>query len=267
MGRLADQRVRTTGDRIIQRRSYTYRADGHLDSVDELTSGHRRLEVSGDGRVTGVTGVTGVTDLTGVTGVTDATDATAENWSERYAYDEAGNQTSASWPGSDEATGPREYAGTRITRAGRLRYEHDAQGRVVVRQRVRLSRKPETWRYGWDAEDRLVSVTTPDGTRWRYLYDALGRRTAKQRLSTDGATVAEEVVFAWDGDTLCEQSTSMAGSADSVALTWDHDGVKPITQVERRLVDQAEVDRRFFAIITDLVGTPRELVDEQGEVA
>lgn len=32
-------------------------------------------------------------------------------------------------------------------------------------------------------------------------------------------------------------------------------------------MDQAEVDSRFFAIITDLVGTPRELVDEQGEVA
>ncbi|MFJ4853698.1 RHS repeat-associated core domain-containing protein [Streptomyces sp. NPDC088730] len=244
-GRLTDQSVRTPGDRILQHRSYTYRADGHLTSVDELTSGHKRLEVTGDGRVTGVT---------------------AENWSERYAYDEAGNQTTASWPGTDPATGPREYTGTRITRAGRCRYEHDAQGRVILRQKARLSRKPETWRYGWDAEDRLVSVTTPDGTRWRYLYDALGRRTAKQRLSGDGATVAEEVTFTWDGDTLCEQNTSTPGTPESVALTWDHDGVKPVTQVERRLVDQSEVDQRFFAIITDLVGTPRELIDEQGEV-
>ncbi|MFH9666078.1 DUF6531 domain-containing protein [Streptomyces globisporus] len=245
-GRLIDQLVRTTGDRVLQRRTYTYRPDGHLASAEELTGGRKRLEVSGDGRVTGVT---------------------AENWSERYAYDEAGNQTSASWPGAGDASGPREYAGTRITRAGRVRYEHDAQGRVILRQQTRLSRKPETWHYGWDAEDRLVLVTTPDGTRWRYLYDALGRRSAKQRLAEDGATVVEEVTFTWDGDTLCEQTTSTTGSPDSVALTWDHDGVKPVTQVERRLVDQAEVDSRFFAIITDLVGTPRELVDEQGEVA
>ncbi|WP_456294074.1 DUF6531 domain-containing protein [Streptomyces globisporus] len=245
-GRLIDQLVRTTGDRVLQRRTYTYRPDGHLASAEELTGGRKRLEVSGDGRVTGVT---------------------AENWSERYAYDEAGNQTSASWPGAGVASGPREYAGTRITRAGRVRYEHDAQGRVILRQKTRLSRKPETWHYGWDAEDRLVLVTTPDGTRWRYLYDALGRRSAKQRLAEDGATVVEEVTFTWDGDTLCEQTTSTTGSPDSVALTWDHDGVKPVTQVERRLVDQAEVDSRFFAIITDLVGTPRELVDEQGEVA
>ncbi|MFC7872470.1 DUF6531 domain-containing protein [[Kitasatospora] papulosa] len=245
-GRLTDQRVRASGDRILQLRSYTYRADGHLTSVDELSGGHRRLEVTPAGRVTGVT---------------------AENWSERYAYDEGGNQTTATWPGEDHATGPREYAGTRITRAGRVRYEHDAQGRVTLRQKVRLSRKPETWHYGWDTEDRLVSVTTPDGTRWRYLYDALGRRTSKRRLAADGTTVAEEVTFSWDGDTLCEQTTSLAGSPDSVALTWDHDGVKPVTQVERRLLDRAEVDRRFFAIVTDLIGTPRELIDEQGEVA
>ncbi|MFE2451122.1 DUF6531 domain-containing protein [[Kitasatospora] papulosa] len=245
-GRLTDQRVRARGDRLLQRRSFTYRADGHLTSIDELTGGHKQLEVARDGRVTSVT---------------------AENWSERYAYDEAGNQTTATWPGADDATGPREYTGTRITRAGRVRYEHDAQGRVTLRQKARLSRKPETWYYGWDAEDRLVSVTTPDGTRWRYLYDALGRRTAKQRLAGDGATVTEEVAFSWDGDTLCEQTTTIAGSTDSVALTWDHDGVKPVTQVERRLLNGAEVDRRFFAIVTDLIGTPRELIDEQGEVA
>ncbi|MEU5283034.1 RHS repeat-associated core domain-containing protein [Streptomyces sp. NPDC020755] len=245
-GRLTDQLVRTTGDRVLQRRTYTYRPDGHLASAEELTGGRKRLEVSGAGRVTGVT---------------------AENWSERYAYDEAGNQTSASWPGAGDASGPREYAGTRITRAGRVRYEHDAQGRVILRQKTRLSRTPETWHYGWDAEDRLVLVTTPDGTRWRYRYDALGRRSAKQRLAEDEATVVEEVTFTWDADTLCEQTTSTTGSPDSVALTWDHDGVKPVTQVERRLVDQAEVDSRFFAIITDLIGTPRELVDEQGEVA
>ncbi|MFD4143434.1 RHS repeat-associated core domain-containing protein [Streptomyces sp. NPDC058572] len=246
VGRLTDQLVRGADDLTVQRRSYAYRPDGHLTSVDDHLGGRRQLELTQEGRVRGVT---------------------AENWSERYAYDEAGNQTEASWPGGAAASGSREYTGTRIGRAGSVRYEHDAQGRVVLRQKTRLSRKPETWRYGWDAEDRLVSVTTPDGTRWRYLYDALGRRIAKQRLSADGASVAEEVTFTWDGDTLCEQSTHVPGSSKSVALTWDHDGVKPVTQVERRLLDQSEVDRRFFAIVTDLVGTPRELVDEAGEVA
>ncbi|MFB7405635.1 RHS repeat-associated core domain-containing protein [Streptomyces sp. NPDC056202] len=246
LGRPTEQRVRGAGDRIVQQRAYTYRPDGHLTSVDDRLVGRRHLELTPAGRVTGVT---------------------AEGWSERYAYDEAGNQTEADWPGSDVATGSREYTGTRINRAGRIRYEHDAQGRVVLRQKARLSRKPDTWRYGWDAEDRLVSVTTPDGTRWRYLYDAIGRRVAKRRLAADGVSIAEETRFTWDGDLLCEQASGSPDSAESVVLTWDYDGAKPITQVERRLLDQSEVDRRFFAVVTDLIGTPRELVDEQGEVA
>ncbi|MFE9479918.1 RHS repeat-associated core domain-containing protein [Streptomyces spororaveus] len=245
-GRLTDQQVRADDDRTVQHRVYGYRPDGHLTTVDDHLAGRRRFDLTREGRVTGVT---------------------AANWSEQYAYDASGNQTEASWPTDDSAAGPRTYVGTRLTGAGSVRYEHDAQGRVVLRQKRRLSRKPETWRYGWDAEDRLVSVDTPDGSRWRYLYDALGRRIAKQRLSADSSSVAEEVTFTWDGDTLIEQVTHTHGSRETVALTWDHDGVKPVTQVERRLLDQAEIDSRFFAIATDLIGTPRELVDEQGNVA
>ncbi|MER5965847.1 RHS repeat-associated core domain-containing protein [Streptomyces sp. NPDC002057] len=246
MGRVTGQHVRAAGDRTVQQRAYTYRPDGHLTAVDDRLAGPRRFELTGEGRVTGVT---------------------AERWTERYAYDEAGNQTHASWPGAGTAVGAREYAGTRIGRAGAIRYTHDAQGRVVLRQKTRLSRKPDTWRYDWDAEDRLVAVTTPDGVRWRYRYDALGRRVAKRRLADDGVTVVEETLFTWDGDVLCEQSTRTPGTADRVVLTWDHDGLTPVSQLERRLLGDEEVDRRFFAIVTDLVGTPSELVDESGAVA
>src|SRR5690606_40537184 len=83
---------------------------------------------------------------------------------ERYAYDAAGNLTHAPWPAppsSDiEELGDREYSGTLIRRAGKVRYEHDAQGRIILRQRKRLSRKPETWRYFWNADDRLIEVLT-----------------------------------------------------------------------------------------------------------
>ena len=96
-----------------------------------------------------------------------------------------GNQTTASWPtrhAGQDATGDRDYTGTRITRAGHVRYEHDALGRIVLRQKTRLSRKPDTWRYEWNTDDQLTAVTTPDGTLWRYTYDALGRRTTQRRM-------------------------------------------------------------------------------------
>lgn len=140
---------------------------------------------------------------------------------------------------------------------GAVRYEHDVLGRTVLRQKTRLSRKPDTWRYAWDAEDRMSGVTTPDGTVWRYRYDALGRRTSKQRLTPPGE-VAESVLFTWDGTTLCEESVS------PVTLTWTHDGLHPLTQAERVL---GTTDERFFSIVTDLIGTPKELISESGDIA
>ncbi|MFF8996362.1 RHS domain-containing protein, partial [Streptomyces sp. NPDC014983] len=252
LGRLTTQKVTGSAGTLIQHRSYTYRADGNLTGIDDHLSGPRRFDLDATGRVTAVH---------------------ATGWTERYTYDEAGNQTDASWPAAHpgaEATGPRTYEGTRIQRAGNIRYEHDTLGRITLRQKTRLSRKPDTWHYAWDTEDRLVSVTTPDGTRWRYTHDPLGRRTAKLHLASDGSTVLERVTFTWDGTTLCEQTTTSHQLPNPVTLTWDHQGLRPLAQTERITAadaPQQEIDSRFFAIVTDLIGTPNELIDEQGHIA
>jgi RHS repeat-associated protein len=250
-GRLSAQHL-TVNDRSLNHRRYSYRTDGHLASLSDELSGSRTFDLDTAGRVTAVH---------------------AQDWTEHYAYDTAGNQTEASWPASHpghEATGPRTYTGTTLTRAGDVRFEYDALGRVVLRQKTRLSRKPDTWHYAWDAENRLTSVTTPDGTRWRYRYDPLGRRTAKQRLADDGESIAEEIRFTWDGTTLCEQTVHTPDLPHVIAFTWDHRGLAPLSQTERLLTPddrQEEIDRRFFAIATDLVGTPTELIDESGHIA
>ncbi|WP_249374703.1 putative T7SS-secreted protein [Streptomyces sp. I05A-00742] len=251
-GRLTAQTLTSApGTDPLQRRAFTYRPDGCLTGIADSTTGTRTFDLDAAGRVTAVH---------------------AQGWTERYAYDDAGNQTQASWPPEHpgtEARGARTYTGTRIVRAGRIRYEHDAQGRVVLRQKTRLSRKPETWRYSWDAEDRLTAVVTPDGVTWRYLYDPFGRRIAKQRLTPAG-DIAEHVHFTWDGPTLAEQTTTSTALPNPVTLTWDHDGLHPVAQTERISASDApqrDIDRRFFAIVTDLVGTPTELVDEVGATA
>ncbi|MFK4069391.1 polymorphic toxin type 30 domain-containing protein [Streptomyces sp. NPDC029674] len=252
LGRLTRQSLSDMGGNSIQERAYTYRPDGYLTAIEDQLSGRRTFELDAAGRVTTVR---------------------AAGWAEQYTYDEVGNQTSASWPVAHpgrEAVGERIYEGSRLTRAGGVRYEHDALGRIILRQKTRLSRKPDTWRYEWDAEDRLTQVITPDGTRWRYTYDPLGRRTAKLRLSDDGESVVEQVDFTWDGTTLCEQRTTSSKLPCPIALTWDHQGTRPIAQTERKAVadsPQQEVDSRFFAIITDLVGAPSELVDDKGRLA
>ncbi|MFF5012020.1 putative T7SS-secreted protein [Streptomyces sp. NPDC001165] len=251
VGRLTAQTINGPADRLVQYRAYTYRPDGYITRIDDQLGGTRHYDLDPTGRVTTVR---------------------AANWSESYAYDAAGNQTHAHWPDAHpdaEARGSRTYEGTRITRAGSIRYEHDAAGRITLRQKPRLSRKPDTWRYTWDAEDRLTSVITPDGILWRYHYDALARRIDKQRLAADGQTVREQVDFTWDDTTLCEQTTWAEDIPNPVTLTWNHDGFKPLTQTERITaaeIPQHEIDSRFFGIITDLVGAPSEIVDKQGKI-
>lgn len=251
VGRLTTQQVTGAGG-SIQRREYTYRADGYLTRLTDQLSGTKTFDVDPVGRVTTVQ---------------------AAGWTEHYAYDEAGNQTHASWPAphpGQAATGDRIYSGTTITQAGSIRYEQDNLGRITGRQKTRLSRKPDTWQYGWDAEDRLTDVTTPDGTIWRYRYDAFGRRVAKEKLGGDGECVVEKISLVWDGTALCEQTSTSTGGPNAVTLTWEYDGLRPVTQSERlHTVDapQQLIDERFFSIVTDLVGTPVELIDERGAVA
>ncbi|MFD4273941.1 RHS repeat-associated core domain-containing protein [Streptomyces cyaneofuscatus] len=249
MGRLTAQQVTAAG-RSMQSRDYTYRADGHLIGLTDQLAGAKSFKLDAAGRVIAVN---------------------ASNWTERYAYDATGNQTEASWPDShpgQEATGTRDYSGTAITRAGSIRYEHDALGRITLRQKSRLSRRPETWRYEWDAENRMSSAKAPDGSAWQYRYDALGRRITKQHLSPDGHTVVEETTFTWDGITLCEQSTEVQATQDSISLTWNHNGLRPITQSEQIIstaTPQKVIDERFFLIVTESNGSVLDLVDESGK--
>ncbi|MEU1944586.1 putative T7SS-secreted protein [Streptomyces sp. NPDC020125] len=259
LDRMTGQTVTGPANALIQHRAYSYRPDDHLTEIRELTSGTRRFDLDPVGRVTAVH---------------------AHGWTETYAYDAAGNLTHATAPGH-ESSGDREFTGTVIHRAGRTTYEHDAQGRLTRRTRKLLNGQTRTWTYTWNAEDRLTDATTPDGERWHYMYDPLGRRISKQRLAEDG-TVAESVDFTWDGTRLAEQLTP-----EGVATTWDYaPGThRPITQTDqrpsrepveeassllRRLTEttaQSEYDARFYAIITDLVGTPTELVNPDGTLA
>ncbi|WP_413799202.1 DUF6531 domain-containing protein [Streptomyces iranensis] len=241
-------------DRLLQHRTYTYRPDGYLTEIRELTSGTRRFDLDPLGRVTAVH---------------------AHGWTETYAYDTAGNLTHATAP-DHETPGDRSFTGTIIHSAGRTTYEHDAQGRLTRRTRKLLNGQTRTWTYTWNAEDRLTDATTPDGDHWRYAYDPLGRRISKQRLAEDG-TVAESVTFAWEDTRLAEQSTPEGNHT-----TWDYTPAthRPLAQTNHRTLTRQpgesliaefaggpEAQTRFHAVITDLVGTPTELVSPDGTVA
>ncbi|SOD63648.1 RHS repeat-associated core domain-containing protein, partial [Streptomyces zhaozhouensis] len=234
-GRMANQVV-TSENRVILRRAFTYRPDHYLTGVTDTTDSITRYSLDAVGRITAVTTPVAT---------------------ERYVYDAAGNQLVS-------PQGEHDYDGSRVAQAGATRFSYDGAGRTVLRVKTRISRKPDTWQYTWDEEDRLTAVRTPDGAIWRYRYDPLGRRIEKEQLNEQGERTAR-VSFAWSGTELVEQSGTHGCSDRETVLTWDYLGQRPVTQSETST--ERESDKRFYAIVTDLIGTPTELVDTTGNVA
>jgi RHS repeat-associated protein len=235
---------------LLHERSWTYRPDGAVQTSTDM-NGTRNFELDGFGRVTAVT---------------------AAAWSETYAYDSAGNLTLATDTRDTNAptSGPRQVTGTLLRQAGRTSYEYDAQGRLISVLRRTLSGQRKQWTYTYDAQDRMTQAVLPDGQTWRYRYDPLGRRIAKQRLTADGEP-AEEIRFVWDGQLLAEQHHSEAGTATVTVASWDYEPGTwtPIVQRQRtfhRDTPQEAIDEQFHAIVTDLVGTPDELVAPDGSI-
>ncbi|MFE0100181.1 DUF6531 domain-containing protein [Streptomyces sp. NPDC059009] len=254
--RLSSQALHGAGARsaAVQRR-YAHRADGLITSVaDDAAGTSAAYELDVNGRVTAVTGT---------------------GRSEAYAYDKVGNLVAAAPQGPDSRA-ELAYSGTLLRTEGRSRYEYDGQGRVVRHVRALLSGGARTWDFEWDADDRLRTVTTPDGRRWRYLYDPLGRRIAKELLAADGETVAERTDFVWDGRSLAEQADE---HGQITTWDWEPGSDRPVVQrqvtrpgragadLRGRVDDQDWVDGQFYSIVTDAVGTPTELIDEKGGTA
>ena len=232
------------GNRVVQQRQYRYHVDGQLTGVDDAITGPLRYRLDAAGRVIGV--------------------ATRDG-EENYRYDPSGNISHAQTPPADPDAGPRGYTGNLLSAAGSVRYAHDRQGRLVARHET-VPSGTRTWSYRWDAQDRLVGVRTPDGAEWRYRYDPLGRRVAKQHWvpnEASGPVMAEEVLFVWSGQLLVEQ-VQRGRDGQQLVLTWDHvpGSVRPVTQTE-----QLGTGVRFFSFLTDQVGTPVDMVDANGVVA
>jgi len=140
-----------------------------------------------------------------------------------------------------------EYRGVLLTDDGRSRYSYDRAGRLTTVSTRRLGRKPDVWQYRWDAWDRLRELTTPDGTVYSYHYDPLGRRVSKTSSSE------ERVDFSWAGARMVEQVSSRTG-----VTSWAYLPGELTPQIQ---VTQNEVDREFFALVTDQVGAPVAVLD------
>jgi RHS repeat-associated protein len=142
-----------------------------------------------------------------------------------------------------------EYRGVLLVDDGRSRYSYDRAGRLTTISTRRLGRKADVWHYRWDAWDRLRELVSPDGTTVRYTYDPLGRRVAKE--GSDGTRVD----FSWSGTRMVEQVST---GPEPGVTSWAYLPGESTPQIQ---VSQSNVDREFFALVTDQVGAPVAVLD------
>ncbi|HEM7809814.1 RHS repeat domain-containing protein [Burkholderia multivorans] len=132
-------------------------------------------------------------------------------------------------------------------------WAYDAAGQLMTLD--------DAWRdqkaYRYDGSHQLIAIEHADGARSEYEYDALGRRVAKHHTPADGAQ--QTTLFMWDGDWMMQEVRTGRTSHEDRAVTYvphpDHDG--PLTRL---------ADGQAWHYVTDHLGTPQELYDEQREV-
>ena len=95
---------------------------------------------------------------------------------------------------------------------------------------------------------------------WRYSYDPFGRRIGKtciQRGSKQHRQITN-VNYLWSSNLLSEEHRIYAdGTEQTVAYHYEQDSFRPIAQ---------EVDGKLTYIVTDHLGTPKELLTEAGDM-
>lgn len=102
----------------------------------------------------------------------------------------------------------------------------------------------------------MIGVVCPDGSAWSYIYDPFGRRTEKRLLRRGDSYPTAMTRYLWDGNVIAAEMPD----GDMGRAVWWHyepDGFTPLLREEAG---------QILHVIADHLGTPRELVDESGQV-
>ncbi|MDQ1327878.1 MAG: hypothetical protein QG641_1162, partial [Candidatus Poribacteria bacterium] len=168
--------------------------------------------------------------------------AIREKTSEVFSYDKTGNII------KDGESEELQYGpGNRLLRQGNTKHIYDDNSRLVKKIEDSETGKSREWIYQWDGDDQLVSMTDPNGNKWEYIYDPFGRRISKKGPE-------RTTYYIWDKNVIIHQLEH-----DNLEATWIFDprSFKPFAKIERDSI---------YPVITDHLGTPRELVDNQGKI-
>ena len=210
--------------RPLYLRHYTYAVNGNLATVADSRHGQRSYYYDPLNRLTRVR-------------------HTRNDPPESFAHDPAGNLLMQDRPGV--AT----VKGNRLLMQGDRHYDYDAFGNLIRERRGSGQKRVTEYRY--DCQHRLVGVTTPDGRRTSYRYDAFGRRIAK--IVDDHTTE-----FFWQGDNLVAESSR----EHYRSYVYEPGTFRPLAMLDGKGPRKACP----FYYQLDHLGTPQELTDFGGEI-
>lgn len=168
--------------------------------------------------------------------------------SEKFAYDANRNITRIEREGRIDNLA--YSCGDRLDskQDGNTVYEYDPQGRLILKKETLGTGSVREWHYGWDVLDQLITIANPKNETWRYTYDAFGRRI--QKISPDGRVMG----FVWDGDVVLHETVD-----NELKNSWifDPHTYTPISKFEKN---------SSYSVISDHLGTPKEIVDVYGNL-
>ncbi|MFM0738145.1 RHS domain-containing protein [Paraburkholderia xenovorans] len=142
---------------------------------------------------------------------------------------------------------------------------------MIVRCVQRNGFRARLWRFAWDEFDRLREVLTPEGERWRYRYDAFGRRISKQ---CEGACRhrPRRIDYLWQGSRLVEEWCSYEREvgdtrARNEIRRWHYGPGSHAVLAQERLCYEREPslpESEWYPLACDPNGAPHTMYNSEG---
>jgi RHS repeat-associated protein/uncharacterized repeat protein (TIGR01451 family) len=210
------------GGSVQSRFDYTYDANGNRTTMTTLEG-------------TTIYEYDAISQLVGVTYPTGRRVA--------YAYDAAGNRIAVTDDETRTAYSTNDL--NQYARVGDATYTYDTNGNMTSETNA-----GGTTTYEYDAENRLIRVTTPMSGTWEYAYDALGNRVAVEH---DGVVTR----YVYDPIGLVDVAAEYDGNGALVAQ-YVH-GLGLVSRID------ASGQPAYYAY--DATGNTRQVTNDAGTVA
>jgi len=167
---------------------------------------------------------------------------TEGEFEENFSFDPAGNILGINET-SQQSTQSDNASGNRLKMQGDRKFSYDERGNLIKELRGKGGKLSTLFEY--NLQNQLVKVIK-DGQTIDYKYDPLGRRIEKQ--DTFGTTR-----YLWADDQLTQEIRNNIKKT----YVYEPQSFKPVALIQ---------DGEVYHYHLDHLGTPRELINQQGEI-